>query len=127
MTETILLVEDNELNRDMLKRRLSRAGYTVITAGDGQQALDQLRATSPHVVLLDMNLPVKDGWTTCSEIRQDPAIADTPIIALTAHAMSADRDKAMAAGCDDYATKPIDFPDLLEKIAGVSRGRSKPE
>lgn len=127
MSKTVLLVEDNELNRDMLKRRLSRAGYKVATAGDGQEALDQMRVTLPHVVLLDMNLPVKDGWTTCQEIRQDASLAHTPIIALTAHAMSADRDKAMTAGCDDYATKPIDFPDLLQKIADVCQGRSVPE
>tara|TARA_R110002072_G_scaffold80448_1_gene184904 strand:+ start:145 stop:528 length:384 start_codon:yes stop_codon:yes gene_type:complete len=126
MSEIVLLVEDNELNRDMLKRRLSRAGFEVVTAGDGQEALDRLRTITANVVLLDMNLPIKDGWTTCSEIRQDPALSETPIIALTAHAMNEDREKAMAAGCDDYATKPIDFPDLLEKIASVCRGRSKP-
>lgn len=112
----VLLVEDNEMNREMLVRRLKRAGYEVEAAGDGQQALDLMRATSPDIVLLDMNLPVKDGWTTCREARQDPVLADTRIIALTAHAMGEDRERAMEAGCDDYATKPIDFPDLLEKI-----------
>jgi two-component system cell cycle response regulator DivK len=123
MTTHVLLVEDNELNRDMLSRRLRRAAYEVITAGDGEQALKLVQQQRPDVILLDMNLPIKDGWTTCREIREDPAIANIPIIALTAHAMGADRDKALAAGCDDYATKPIDFPLLLEKInaLGVAR------
>ena len=116
MTLEVLLVEDNELNRDMLTRRLNRAGYSVRSAGDGEAALVAMRESIPDVVLLDMNLPVKDGWTTCAEARQDPALAGTKIIALTAHAMGEDRDRAMEAGCDDYATKPIDFPDLLDKI-----------
>lgn len=116
MTTRVLLVEDNELNRDMLSRRLRRAAYEVITAGDGEQAIRLVQQECPDVVLLDMNLPIKDGWTTCREIREDATIASTPIIALTAHVMGADRDKALAAGCDDYATKPIDFPLLLEKI-----------
>jgi CheY-like chemotaxis protein len=111
-----LLVEDNEMNREMLMRRLKRAGYDVDSAGDGQQALDLMRESGPDIVLLDMNLPVKDGWTTCREARNDPSIAETRIIALTAHAMGEDRERAMEAGCDDYATKPIDFPALLEKI-----------
>jgi two-component system cell cycle response regulator DivK len=127
MNVSVLLVEDNELNRDMLSRRLRRAGYEVITAGDGQEAIEQVRQEQPDVVLLDMSLPVKDGWTTCREIRQETAIAETPIIALTAHVMGSDRDKAMAAGCDDYATKPIDFPLLLEKINSLSAGRSAHE
>jgi len=113
---TVLLVEDNELNRDMLSRRLRRADYTVITAADGAAALTAIRHEQPDVVLLDMNLPIKDGWTTCREVREDPVIADTPIIALTAHAMGTDRTRAMEAGCDEYATKPIDFPELLSKI-----------
>lgn len=116
MPHEVLLVEDNELNRDMLTRRLNRAGYTVRAAGDGQAALDAMREAAPDVVLLDMNLPVKDGWTTCKEAREDPALAGLKIIALTAHAMGEDRDRAMEAGCDDYATKPVDFPDLLQKI-----------
>jgi CheY-like chemotaxis protein len=115
----LLLVEDNELNRDMLSRRLTRAGHEVLLAGDGQQALDLIRSDAPDVVLLDMNLPVKDGWTTCREVREDEAIADTRIIALTAHAMSEDRSRALEAGCDDYATKPVDFPTLLEKIEAL--------
>ena len=112
----ILLVEDNELNRDMLIRRLSRAGFKVIAAEDGQQALDIMRSEQPSVVLMDMNLPVKNGWTACREARQDDRIKQIPIIALTAHAMEADRLDALNAGCDDYATKPIDFPGLLIKI-----------
>lgn len=119
MSLHILLVEDNELNRDMLSRRLLRAGHEVTTAGDGQQALEQMREQRPDVVLLDMNLPIMDGWTTCTEVRKDEQLQHLPIIALTAHAMGEDRDRAMAAGCDDYATKPIDFPELLEKMQAL--------
>ncbi len=122
MSTRVLLVEDNEMNRDMLTRRLSRAGYEVITAADGEQAVIQVREGRPDVVLLDMNLPVKDGWTACKEIREDSAIANTSIIALTAHAMGEDRDRALAAGCDEYATKPVDFPDLLSKIESLCGG-----
>lgn len=114
--DTILLVEDNEVNRDMLVRRLTRAGHSVICAGDGEVALSKMRSERPKVVLLDMNLPIKDGWTTCREARADEHIADIAIIALTAHAMETDRQTALDIGCDDYATKPIDFPDLLGKI-----------
>ena len=127
MSMRVLLVEDNELNRDMLSRRLRRAGYTVVTVEDGEQALQEMRTALPDLVLLDMNLPVKDGWTTCVEARADAAIAATPIIALTAHAMGEDRHRALAAGCDDYATKPIDFPSLLEKIEHFRQGRNQPE
>lgn len=117
MTDSpILLVEDNELNRDMLRRRLERAGYSTELAADGGEALDKVKALQPALVLLDMNLPVLDGWSVCERIRENPDVANTPVIALTAHAMAEDRDKALAAGCDDYATKPIDFPALLEKI-----------
>jgi two-component system cell cycle response regulator DivK len=118
----VLLVEDNEFNRDMLSRRLLRANYEVITAGDGLSALQLIREQHPDVVLLDMNLPIMDGWTTCKEVRQDASIATTRIIALTAHAMGEDRVKAMAAGCDDYATKPVDFPELLQKINQLASG-----
>lgn len=113
----ILLVEDNEVNRDMLVRRLQRAGHKVATAGDGEAALTAMREQHPAVVLMDMNLPVKDGWTACREARQEPSIAGIPIIALTAHAMEEDKHRALEAGCSDYATKPVDFPDLLTKIA----------
>ena len=112
----VLLVEDNALNRDMLSRRLGRAGFTVITAEDGAAALDEMRANAPDAVLLDMNLPIKDGWTVAKEASSDATIQDIPIIALTAHAMASDREQALAAGCQDYATKPIDFPELLIKI-----------
>ena len=125
MSLKILLVEDNELNRDMLSRRLLRANYTVLTAADGEEALRVIREQRPDVVLLDMNLPVKDGWTTCQEVREDPSIENTRIIALTAHAMGEDKARAMAAGCNDYATKPVDFPELLEKISQLAAGDSE--
>lgn len=113
----VLLVEDNEVNRDMLVRRLERAGHRVFTAADGEAALRAMRELQPGVVLMDMNLPVKDGWTACAEAQKESAIAAIPIIALTAHAMEEDRHRALAAGCQDYATKPVDFPDLLAKIS----------
>ncbi len=116
----ILLVEDNELNRDMLNRRLSRAGLEVITAGDGEEALRRMRSDKPALVLMDMNLPVMDGWTACRRAREDQALRHIPIVALTAHAMDSDRLDALRAGCDDYATKPIDFPELLEKIRALT-------
>ena len=115
--QSILLVEDNEVNRDMLVRRLQRAGHEVTTAGDGEAALEAMRQLQPAVVLMDMNLPIKDGWTACREAQQDTSIAGIPIIALTAHAMEEDKHRALEAGCSDYATKPVDFPDLLTKIA----------
>ena len=115
--QSILLVEDNEVNRDMLVRRLQRAGHKVTTAGDGESALQAMRQQQPAVVLMDMNLPIKDGWTACREAQQDASIAGIPIIALTAHAMEEDKHRALEAGCSDYATKPVDFPDLLTKIA----------
>ena len=123
MTELrpILLVEDNELNRDMLIRRLNRAGLQVLSAENGQQALDIMRSDQPRIVLMDMNLPVKDGWTACREARLDEQIKHIPIIALTAHAMEADRLDALDAGCDDYATKPVDFPGLLIKIGKLTK------
>ena len=117
----VLLVEDNELNRDMLVRRLERAGLQVITAGDGQQALDLMASQRPAVVLMDMNLPVLDGWSASRRAREDERTRDIPIIALTAHAMEADLLSALEAGCDDYATKPVDFPGLLIKIEKLTR------
>ncbi|MEM1143136.1 MAG: response regulator [Pseudomonadota bacterium] len=117
----LLLVEDNEMNRDMLSRRLHRAGFETRLATDGQQALDSARGQTPDLVLLDMNLPVLDGWSVCREIRADQKLASLPIIALTAHAMADDRARALEVGCDDYATKPIDFPTLLEKIRALLR------
>ena len=112
----LLLVEDNELSRDMLSRRLQRAGFDVITAADGEQALQLMRARGPALVLMDMSLPVMDGWTACRNARIDERTREIPIIALTAHAMANDRQSALAAGCDDFATKPVDFPQLLDKI-----------
>ena len=127
MTETtrhILLVEDNEVNRNMLTRRLERAGHTVITAADGETALNAMREEQPAVVLMDMNLPVKDGWTACREAKADEAIRDIPIIALTAHAMEEDKARALAAGCTDFATKPVDFPALLSVIEAALNAHS---
>lgn len=117
----LLLVEDNPLNAEMLTRRLQRAGLTVVTATDGVQALEMMASEQPVLVLMDMNLPVLDGWTACQRARQDEQLKHIPIIALTAHAMDSDRRRAMEVGCDDYATKPIDFPVLLEKIRRLSR------
>lgn len=112
----ILLVEDNELNRDMLSRRLRKRGFEVALAPDGQQAIDIVPLFKPDLILMDMNLPIKDGWSSSREIKACPDNNNIPIIALTAHAMEGDRNKAIAAGCDAYETKPIDFPRLLEKI-----------
>ncbi|RPH12072.1 MAG: response regulator [Alteromonadaceae bacterium TMED101] len=115
-SSTVLLVEDNDINRDMLTRRLTRAGLTVMTATDGASALDAMREHQPGVVLMDMTLPVLSGWEATEKAKSDPSVAAIPIIALTAHAMAADRERAMKAGCSDYETKPIDFPALLSKI-----------
>ena len=112
----VLLVEDHEELWDFLSRRLRRHGFEVVLAHDGQQALDQARAEMPDVVLLDMDLPVMDGWTVARTLRADPATAYLSIIALTAHAMAGDRAKAMEAGCDDYHAKPVDFPKLLVQM-----------
>jgi two-component system response regulator len=115
----ILLVEDNELNRDMLTRRLQRKGYEVVLAEDGEQAVTQVETQSPDLVLMDMNLPVKDGWTASNEIKNNSATRHIPILALTAHAMAGDKEKALAAGCDDYETKPVEFARLIKKIEGL--------
>jgi CheY-like chemotaxis protein len=112
----ILLVEDNEMNRDMLSRRLARRGYEIVIAVDGQEGVDSAIRESPDLILMDMSLPVKDGWAATREIKSDPRFAGTPIIALTAHAMSGDRERAMEAGCDDYDTKPVEFDRLIAKI-----------
>ena len=112
----VLLVEDNELNRDMMTRRLRRAGLEVVTAGNGQQALNIMRADQPDVVLMDMNLPILDGWTASRQAKADDSICHLPIIALTAHAMESDRLNALEAGCDDYDTKPIDLARLIQKM-----------
>lgn len=115
----ILLVEDNEMNRDMLSRRLLRKGFEVVIAEDGALGVARATSDSPALILMDMSLPVIDGWEATRRLKADVATAHIPIIALTAHAMSEDRDKAMAAGCDDYDTKPIDLDRLLAKIAGL--------
>ena len=115
----ILLVEDNEMNRDMLSRRLKKRGHEVLIAVDGQEGVDLARAESPDIVLMDMSLPIKDGWEATRDLKGDEATKATPIIALTAHAMSGDKEKCMEAGCDDYDTKPIEFKRLLGKIEAL--------
>jgi CheY-like chemotaxis protein len=112
----ILIVEDNEMNRDMLSRRLERRGFGVVMAEDGAQGVALARTERPDLILMDMSLPVMDGWTATRAIKDDAELAAIPVIALTAHAMDGDREKAMAAGCDDYDTKPIELPRLLEKV-----------
>lgn len=112
----ILLVEDNEMNRDMLGRRLIKRGYTVVYALDGLQAVEMAKSEIPDLILMDLSLPLLDGWEATRKIKADPQLQQTPVIALTAHAMAGDREKAIDAGCNDYATKPIDMPDLLKKI-----------
>lgn len=112
----ILLVEDNEMNRDMLSRRLERKGYGVVIAVDGQQAIDLAAAELPTIILMDMSLPVVDGWEATRRIKADARTARIPVIALTAHAMQGDEEKAREAGCDDYDTKPVELTRLLEKI-----------
>lgn len=119
----ILLVEDNEMNRDMLSRRLVRKGYGVVVAVDGVEGVRKAAADMPDLILLDMSLPVLDGWEAARQLKASSQTGSIPIIALTAHAMSGDREAALDAGCDDYDTKPIDFPRLLEKVeALLSRG-----
>jgi CheY-like chemotaxis protein len=115
----ILLVEDNEMNRDMLSRRLEKKGYTVVMACDGGAGLAMARSEGPDLILMDMSLPVMDGWTATREIKKDDGIRHIPVIALTAHAMASDRDRALEAGCDDYDTKPIELARLLGKIEGL--------
>ncbi len=112
----LLLVEDNEMNRDMLSRRLRKKGYEVVIAVDGRAGFEMAGTESPDLVLLDMSLPVMDGWEVAGKLKGDPATRELPIIALTAHAMSGDREKCLEAGCDDYDTKPIEFKRLLGKI-----------
>ncbi|MDP9202244.1 MAG: response regulator [Gemmatimonadota bacterium] len=115
----ILLVEDNDMNRDMLSRRLVRRGYEVAVALDGQEGLNQARQTKPDLVLMDMSLPVKDGWVATAELKADPVTRPIPVIGLSAHAMAGDRDRAMESGCDDYDTKPIELDRLLGKIEAL--------
>ena len=115
----ILLVEDNEMNRDMLSRRLQRRGYQVLIAVDGGQGVAMAQSEAPDLILMDMSLPVLDGWEVARQLKAAPETRAIPIIALTAHAMVGDREKALDAGCDDYDTKPIEFPRLVEKIEAL--------
>lgn len=113
----ILLVEDNEMNRDMLSRRLERKGFQIIMAVDGGQGVAMAQSEAPDLILMDMSLPVLDGWAATRQLKAADATKSIPIIGLTAHAMAGDREKCLEAGCDDYDTKPIELPRLLEKIA----------
>jgi CheY-like chemotaxis protein len=115
----ILLVEDNEMNRDMLSRRLTRRGYQIAIAVDGAEGVAMAHSETPDLILLDMSLPVLDGWEAARQLKAKPETKSIPIIALTAHAMAGDREKALEAGCDDYDTKPIELPRLLDKIAAL--------
>ncbi|MGB3718299.1 MAG: two-component system response regulator [Proteobacteria bacterium] len=119
----ILLVEDNEANRDMLSRRLVRKGFEVIMAEDGEQAIRMATSENPDLILMDMSLPVIDGWEATRRVKASQSTRSIPVIALTAHAMAGDREKALEAGCDDYDTKPIELPRLLEKIQTLLAAR----
>jgi CheY-like chemotaxis protein len=116
---TILIVEDNEVNRDVLSRRLTRRGFRVLVAADGPAGLAIARTTPPDLILMDLSLPEVDGWECTRRLKLDPSTAHIPVIALTAHAMVGERDRALAAGCDDFDTKPIDFTGLLDKIQAL--------
>lgn len=122
----ILLVEDNEMNRDMLSRRLERKGFEVIFALDGAQGIGLAEAEQPDLILMDMNMPVLDGWEASKRIKANPLTTGIPIVALTAHAMAGDREKTLAAGCDDYDTKPVEFQRLLGKISTLLQKYAKP-
>jgi two-component system cell cycle response regulator DivK len=117
----VLLVEDNEMNRDMLSRRLTRRGFHVISAADGRQGVDLARSEKPDIILMDMSLPVLDGWEATRRVKSDDVTRNVPVIGLTAHAMSGDREKALEAGCDEYDTKPVELDrliDMIEKLLG---------
>jgi len=122
----ILLVEDNEMNRDMLSRRLARRGYAVVTAVDGEQGLIAAETERPDLILMDMSLPGLDGWEATRQLKATPETRGIPVIALTAHAMAGDREKAIEAGCDDFDTKPVDLPRLLAKIDALLGGAAAP-
>jgi CheY-like chemotaxis protein len=123
---TILIVEDNEMNRDMLSRRLERKGYEVLIAVDGEKGVEVARAKRPDLILMDMSLPVVDGWEATRRLKADDRLKYIPVIALTAHAMANDRDKALEAGCNDYDTKPIELPRLLAKMEALLAGVLEP-
>ena len=116
----VLLVEDNEMNRDMLSRRLKRKGFDVLIAVDGLEGVNMALSEVPEIILLDMSLPVRDGWDAAGKLKADPSTSNIPILALTAHAMEGDREKALEAGCDDYDTKPVNFKRLLEKMSALT-------
>jgi CheY-like chemotaxis protein len=118
----ILIVEDNEMNRDMLSRRLQRRGYEIVMAVDGEEGIATARAANPDLILMDMSLPVVDGWEATRRLKAEADTRKIPVIGLTAHAMAGDRDKAIAAGCDDYDTKPVELPRLLQKIEALLSG-----
>ena len=120
----ILLVEDNEMNRDMLSRRLARKGYEVVIAVDGQQGIEMARSETPDLILMDMSLPVVDGWEATRQLKSAPETQSIPVIALTAHAMAGDREKAVEAGCNDYDIKPSELPRLLGKIEALLGGKA---
>ena len=122
----ILLVEDNEMNRDMLSRRLQKRGYEVVIAVDGQQGVTRAHAEAPALIVMDMSLPVLDGWEATRQLKAAAATRTIPIIALTAHAMAGDRERAMEAGADDFDTKPVELPRLLEKIEALLARRAAP-
>ncbi|HEV7424782.1 MAG TPA: response regulator [Thermoanaerobaculia bacterium] len=123
---TILIVEDNEMNRDMLSRRLVRKGYEVLLAVDGEMGLEVARKNTPDLILMDMSLPVVDGWEATRRLKADDRLKHIPVIALTAHAMANDRDKALEAGCNDYDTKPIELPRLLAKMEALLTSKLEP-
>lgn len=120
----ILLVEDNELNRDMLSRRLQRRGFEVVNAVNGQEGVEMAHSEAPELILMDISLPIMDGWEATRKIKKSPKMRSTPIIALTAHAMVGDREKSLEAGCDDYDTKPVDFQRLLQKMKILMKKRT---
>ena len=122
----ILLVEDNEMNRDMLGRRLQRRGFDLLVAVDGAQGVAMAQADAPDLILMDMSLPVMDGWEATRRLKAAPETRSIPVIALTAHAVSGDREKAIEAGCDDYDTKPVDLDRLLSKIGALLSGKTAP-
>jgi CheY-like chemotaxis protein len=122
----ILLVEDNEMNRDMLSRRLMRKGHEVLIAVDGEEGVAMAQSEAPDLILMDMSLPVLDGWEATRRLKAAPETQSIPIIALTAHAMAGDREQALAAGCDDYDTKPIEFRRLLGKIEAILEKQATP-